>query len=221
MRWGIAAILVGIGAVILAEQTKPTATKLLLGGYVLKDGYRVALLFVGVALAILGALLAILSASRSTEPGAVAALATATGVLLVVTAIGGGLIYAAYRHAEDLRAEQGSSTESTGESTTPTATTQETAAPLKREYTSPCALYVQRHDARVEITGAEAASDCERFVNRATSNLWTTEPQAPVESRAVVCEVINHAQEHAVVTDTGGHAYGSEACTQLAGEGWG
>src|SRR5438046_2470132 len=103
MVLGIAAILVGIGAVILANETKLTTTKLLSGGFVIKDEYRQFLLFAGIALAILGALLVLVSASQSAEPAAVSALATVTGVLWVLTALGGGLIYAGYRHAEDER----------------------------------------------------------------------------------------------------------------------
>lgn len=91
---------------------------------------------------------------------------------------------------------------------------------LKHEYASPCDLYVEGHNARLEITGSEAVSDCERFV-AASKAPWTTEAHPSTEALDVVCEVTNHNQEHAVVSDTGGREYGSAACTQLSGEGWG
>lgn len=47
----ISAILVGIGAAIVADQTKLTATKLLVGGFYIEDQYR-EVLYAGIALAI-------------------------------------------------------------------------------------------------------------------------------------------------------------------------
>jgi hypothetical protein len=105
--------------------------------------------------------------------------------------------------------------------TAPMVTTPAAEAPPAHEYTSPCSLYVKGHNALLTITGSEAAADCERFVSRSDQPFWTTEAQAPTGAQTVVCEVTNDAQEHALVTDTGGHEYGSEACTQLSGEGWG
>jgi hypothetical protein len=111
MELGISALLVGICAVILTDQTKLTATKLLLGGVYIKDQYREALLFAGIALAILGALLAILSAVRAAEPAAISSLSRITGALLVLTLVGGGFIYVAYRYGQ-----RNVSTECTGTS---------------------------------------------------------------------------------------------------------
>lgn len=103
----------------------------------------------------------------------------------------------------------------------PSAPAAATATP-KHEYGSPCSLYVQHHNALLEITGSEAAADCERFVNRAGQTPWTTEAQATSATRSVVCELTSaNNQEHAVVTDTGSQEYGSAACKQLSGEGWG
>lgn len=101
-----------------------------------------------------------------------------------------------------------------------TTTTSAAATPTSNNYTSPCTLYVRGHNAMLEISGSEAGQDCERFV-AATQTPWTTETQETTESRTVVCEVTNNNGEHAIVTDTGGHAYGSKACDQLSGEGWG
>jgi hypothetical protein len=108
-------------------------------------------------------------------------------------------------------------------SPTPEATKPETqtSSPQAHEYRTPCQLYVNGHNALLEITGSEAASDCERFVKGATSSLWTTEPQTGTESGTLVCKVENLRHELAKVTDTGGHEYGSAACKQLSGEGWG
>jgi hypothetical protein len=109
-------------------------------------------------------------------------------------------------------------TPTTTETTTPPPNNE---GPAARDFTSPCTVYVKGHNAMVEITGSGAATECEHFVSAAGQTPWTTEAQVPTESRTVVCELTNHSDEHAAVTDTGGHTYGSEACKQLSGEGWG
>jgi hypothetical protein len=105
--------------------------------------------------------------------------------------------------------------------TTPEPPKPEIQKALAHEYTAPCHLYVVGHSALVGMTGPESVANCEHFVAAAGKTPWTTESQTASESRSVVCEVTNIRQEHATVTDTGGHEYGSEACKQLSGEGWG
>ena len=100
MLVGIAAILVGIAAVILTEQTKLTTTKALFGGVYIKDEYRVWLIYGGIALTVLGAMLTVVSVVRFADPSAVSTLSFITGLLLLATLVGGGVVYAAYKHAE-------------------------------------------------------------------------------------------------------------------------
>jgi hypothetical protein len=83
-----------------------------------------------------------------------------------------------------------------------------------------CVLYVRNHNAKLEITGPEAVTDCGRF-ERASTAPWTSEAHSPTSAGVTVCEVTNLAREHATVTDTGAQEYGSSACKQLSGEGWG
>ena len=106
MSLGIGTIAVGIAAIVVANEIKLTATKALLGGYYLKEPYRVAFLLAGVMLAILGILLAALSALRTAEPMAVEALSRVTLLLLAATLVWGGVIYSGYHHAEQNREEQ-------------------------------------------------------------------------------------------------------------------
>jgi hypothetical protein len=92
---------------------------------------------------------------------------------------------------------------------------------LLAKYPSPCTLYVQGNDVRVAFTGSNTPEDCAGFIEKAQNTEWTTAPQSGAESGTVVCELENRANEKAVITDTGGQAYGQQACTQLSGEGWG
>ena len=88
------------------------------------------------------------------------------------------------------------------------------------EYSSPCDLYVQGHNAMLEISGTEAQVHCADFMHRISREGWTTELQEAGESGGVVCELTNGESERAVVTDTGGREYGGEACRALSEEGW-
>jgi hypothetical protein len=132
-----------------------------------------------------------------------------------------------FKMCRDQNIETQAATETTPAGSSETATNVATTPPPNNEgpaahdYASPCQLYVNNHNAELEITGSAAATDCERFVNAAGQTPWTTEAQTTTETRGVICEVTNHSNEHATVTDTGGHTYGSEACKQLSGEGWG
>lgn len=93
---------------------------------------------------------------------------------------------------------------------------------LLAKYPSPCSLYVVGHEVRVSFAGPNSAEDCASFVQHSASDAeWTAAPQSGAESGAVVCEVENQDSEKAVITDSGGQAYGKEACDQLSGEGWG
>lgn len=88
------------------------------------------------------------------------------------------------------------------------------------EYPSPCALYVQGHEAKVEFSGPQAPAQCEHLVQRLPSAEWTTEEPSSTYERGSVCELTNGSNERAVVTDNGGQAYGHEACNVLSAEGW-
>jgi len=93
---------------------------------------------------------------------------------------------------------------------------------LVSRFPSPCSLYVAGHEVRVSFDGPNSAEDCAAFGQRTAFNTeWTTQPQEDAANGSVVCEVVNRANERAVVTDNGGQAFGKGACTQLSGEGWG
>jgi hypothetical protein len=92
---------------------------------------------------------------------------------------------------------------------------------LLSRYPSPCSLYVAGHEVRVSFTGPNSAEDCAVFVQRANNTEWTTMSQEDAANGGVVCELVNRANEKAVITDNGGQEYGKEAYTQLSGEGWG
>jgi hypothetical protein len=92
---------------------------------------------------------------------------------------------------------------------------------LVSRFPSPCSLYVTGHEVRVSFTGPNSAEDCAAFIQKTANTEWTTAPQEGAANGAVVCELVNRANENAVITDNGGQAYGKEACTQLSGEGWG
>ena len=92
---------------------------------------------------------------------------------------------------------------------------------LLSRFPSPCSLYVAGHEVRVSFNGPNSAEDCAAFVERAANTEWTTAPQEGAVNGGIVCELVNRANEKAVITDNGGQAYGKEACTQLSGEGWG
>lgn len=92
---------------------------------------------------------------------------------------------------------------------------------LLAEYSTPCALYVVGNQVRATFTGANAAEACASLVAKQPKVEWTTEQQATTEGQPVACELVNRTNEKVVVTDEGGQYYGSRACQQLSGEGWG
>jgi len=127
---GIGAILVGIAAAIVADQTKLTTTKkVLLGGFYIKDQYREALLYAGVALAILGALLVLVSAMKSAQPSAISSLSAVTGLLLILTLAGGGFVYVAYKKSQLNSTNNITTTTQLNSTNNTTATTQQSAPP--------------------------------------------------------------------------------------------
>lgn len=214
---GISAILVGIGAVILADQTKLTATKLLFGGFYIKDQYRAALLYVGVALAILGALLVVLSAIRSTDPLAISALSSVTAVLLAFTLVAGGLIYAAYKHTQS----NASSGDVSALGQQPAQPSPPQVSASSSDYPSPCTVYLYGHDAQLTITGPDASSECASFASGAapSGQTWTTTTEQPSGALSQVCDLISGSDE-LTVSDDGGQIYGTEACNSFSSQGW-
>lgn len=93
------------------------------------------------------------------------------------------------------------------------------------EYTAPCTIYVQGHNARLTISGSNAASDCATFVSDYTNQdgdaPWTTHPLSDPGDLTDVCSLTDASGEDtAVVEDDGGQDYGGQACQVLEGEGW-
>lgn len=89
------------------------------------------------------------------------------------------------------------------------------------EYSSPCVLYVQEHNATIVITGADDRADCANFVQKNPLTRWTTEKQdTSDDSPEPVCALTNPNGDEAAVLDTGLREYGREACRSLAREGW-
>jgi hypothetical protein len=93
------------------------------------------------------------------------------------------------------------------------------------EYTSPCTIYVQGHDARLTISGSNAASDCATFVSDYSTQdgdaPWTTDSQSDRGDLTDVCTLTDASGENtAIVEDDGGQDYGSSACQVLRGEAW-
>lgn len=88
-------------------------------------------------------------------------------------------------------------------------------------YSSPCTLYLDGQNAQARFSGANAPTDCEAFVQgqSAQSNTWTTGPQGSGSSLTQVCDLSSGSDE-AVVSDSGGQAYGQEACKTLSSNGW-
>jgi hypothetical protein len=93
------------------------------------------------------------------------------------------------------------------------------------EYSTPCSIYVQGHDARLTISGPDAASECATFVQQYTTQdgdaPWTTEAQASPGDLTDVCSLTDASGlDTVVVEDDGGQLYGGQACDVLDGEGW-
>jgi hypothetical protein len=105
---GVVGVVVGIGAVIIANQTKLTATSLLTGGAYVKDGYRLALQYGGIALVALGALLTLLASLTNSDDAAVNTLRAITLLLGLLVGLGGGLVLSAYENAKDQQQAQSS-----------------------------------------------------------------------------------------------------------------
>lgn len=90
------------------------------------------------------------------------------------------------------------------------------------QYSTPCTLYMDGHDAMVEFTGSSAATDCESFVQAqaAQGNTWTTTPpSSAMPQLSAVCS-LSSGSDQAYVQDDGGMTFGTSACQQLAAQGW-
>ncbi len=126
VRLGVSAVLIGAGAVVVADQTKLTATRALTGGFFIKPGLSAAFQYGGIALVGLGALLIVIGALANADPGAVATLRRATVTLEVLVVLVGVLVYLGYRHAKDQQqqpAQSVATTDTTTTDTTPSTTT--------------------------------------------------------------------------------------------------
>jgi len=86
------------------------------------------------------------------------------------------------------------------------------------QYSSPCTLYLQDHDATVTISGPDAAADCDAFVQGDSSDTWTTQAQG-ASSDSQVCDLVSGADE-VVVGDDGAQTYGQRVCSTFTDQGW-
>jgi len=89
------------------------------------------------------------------------------------------------------------------------------------QFSSPCTLYAQSHDAQLTISGPDAATDCATFTQAIYSQTpWTTAPGSTSSSYlSHVCTLAGRSDSVAV-TDDGGQTYGQQACSMLESEGW-
>jgi hypothetical protein len=90
------------------------------------------------------------------------------------------------------------------------------------EYSSPCSLYVSGHDVHVQFNGPDAPTNCASFVQADPGgDGWTTVAQTPSETLSEICYLtIGDGRNTAIVDDSGGAVYGTDACNDLTGDGW-
>ncbi|HXE94257.1 MAG TPA: hypothetical protein VN544_10690 [Gaiellaceae bacterium] len=90
------------------------------------------------------------------------------------------------------------------------------------QYSSPCTLYMEGHDATVEFAGSSATSDCAAFVQgqAAHGNTWTTTPQSSAPPQLSAVCTLSDGSDQASVQDDGGMSFGTSACEQLTSQGW-
>jgi hypothetical protein len=87
------------------------------------------------------------------------------------------------------------------------------------QYGSPCNLYLEGHDAQITISGPDAVTDCQTFVQADSADTWTTQQQAG-SGGSQVCDVVTGADEVVVNDDGFGQTYGRQACSTFANQGW-
>ena len=213
---GVISLLIGVGLVVLANETKLTAGKALLGGFYVKDQYRVALMIGGYALVALSVLLVLLSSSTTTDPTALRSLTNLVTLLAILGVGGGAMIYAAYKNAQ----HQAASTASTSFSSPPPPGPAQVSS-NSTDYPSPCTLYLSGHDAQLTLSGPNAPADCAAFATNASSSgqTWTTNPQSPTGSLTQVCNLTLDVGA-VTVEDDGGQTYGQQACNTFSRQGW-
>lgn len=101
-------LFVGVASIVLSIATALTTQKALLGGAYIKDGYRYSLLAAGAILAALSLIEIVVSMITSVDQKSSARLRLVIILLGSCTAIGGIVIYAGYRHEEDMLSQNNS-----------------------------------------------------------------------------------------------------------------
>jgi hypothetical protein len=82
----------------------------------------------------------------------------------------------------------------------PAETQPDATSAVEHEYSSPCVLYVQGHNARLEITGSEAVADCSRSLRGWQAKAGQGAPQASDAVEAA--PTVQRACQHRVIDES-------------------